>query len=116
MAHVKPDNPDIARTFAICPATSLPGQTGHIPLGMSACPVSGPREVGRWRKAIERRGWKAARHGHERTNARNSTGHGVNHSETLASAEKCAASLVTPRPITVSRRTNELVCTATWLP
>src|ERR1700733_8998753 len=116
MAHVKPDNPDITRTFAICPATSLPGQTGHIPLGMSACPVSGPEEMGRWRKAIERRGWKTTRHGHESHNARDCSHHDVDGGKTLASATEWSVLQVEPWPITVSRRTNELVATATWLP
>lgn len=55
MARVNPDNPDIARTSALCPATSLPGQTGHIPLGMSGCPVSGFREVEREGEKTPRR-------------------------------------------------------------
>jgi hypothetical protein len=108
MARLKPDNPDIARTFAICPATSLPGQTGHIPLGMSACPVSGPEEVGRWRKAIERRGWKTAPHRHQTDNVRKISAIDLDRSEKLTGQQNCSALQVVHRTLTVSRDDNSL--------
>jgi len=106
MAHVNPDNQDIARTFAFCPATSLPGQTGHIPLGMSACPVSGPEEVGRWRKAIERSAWKTAPHRHVNSNTRDSSADDIGRSKALASATECSVLQGKPWLITVIRRVN----------
>jgi hypothetical protein len=50
--------------------SSKPGQTGHIPLGMSGCPVSGLREVEREDGIAERGSSEGPRRRHVRDNAR----------------------------------------------
>jgi hypothetical protein len=102
VAGLNPDKPDITRTSAFCPATSLPGQTGHIPLGMSGCPVSGLGEAGRQVKTIEKWASKPPRYRDERSNCENAESRWRDRRPSTALATECAAFQHEPTKVTVT--------------